>query len=390
VTSKIYLDHAATTPMRTEVLQEMLPYFIDGFGNASSLYSLGRASQEALETARERLAELIGAKPAEIIFTSGGSESDNWAVKGIFAAHCARGKHVITTAIEHHAVYHACDAVEKLGAEITRLPVDSTGMVDPDDVRKAIRRDTILISVMHANNEVGTIQPVAEIGAIAKEAGVPFHVDAVQTVGHYPVNVNEIQCDLLALSGHKFYGPKGVGAMFLRKGTRISNLIDGGGQENNRRAGTENVPGIVGLGKAAELAGAELEASMQREAALRDRLREAIEATIPGVRLNGHPEIRLPNNLNMSFAGVEGEGILLRLDHAGVCASTGSACTTGSLEPSHVLMAMGLSHEQAHGSVRFTFGKDSIPAHVDYVAGVLAETVKKLRDMSPTYEPRRA
>jgi len=374
--------------MRTEVLQAMVPYFIDCFGNASSaLYALGRASRDAVEAARRQVAGLIGAKPAEIYFTSGGSEADNWAVKGIFAARKGDSAHVITTAIEHHALLHACDSIEKMGAEITRVPVDSTGMADPADIRRAIRPDTILISVMHANNEVGTIQPIAEIGAIAEEAGVPFHVDAVQTVGHYPVNVEEMHCSLLSLSGHKLYGPKGVGAMFLRKGTRIRNLIDGGGQENSLRAGTENVPGIVGLGKAAELAGAELEESIRHESALRDRLRKAIEESVPDVNLNGHPDMRLPNNLNMSFAGVEGEGILLRLDYAGVCVSTGSACTTGSLDPSHVLMAMGLKHEQAHGSVRFTFGKDNSKADVDYVAGVLADTVRKLRDISPTYVP---
>jgi len=384
----VYLDHAATTPMRTEVLQAMVPYFIDRFGNASSsLYALGRASREAVEAARRQVAELIGAKPAEIYFTSGGSEADNWAVKGIFAARKGDSAHVITTAIEHHALLHACDSIGKMGAEITQVPVDSTGTADPADIRKAIRPDTILISVMHANNEVGTIQPIAEIGAIAEEAGVPFHVDAVQTVGHYPVNVEEMHCSLLSLSGHKLYGPKGVGAMFLRKGTRIRNLIDGGGQESSLRAGTENVPGIVGLGKAAELAGAELEESIRHESGLRDRLRKAIEESVPDVNLNGHPDMRLPNNLNMSFAGVEGEGILLRLDYAGVCVSTGSACTTGSLDPSHVLMAMGLKHEQAHGSVRFTFGKDNSKADVDYVAGVLADTVRKLRDISPTYVP---
>jgi len=383
----IYLDHAATTPVRPEVRREMTMYMSDLFGNASSLYGLGQASKKAVDAAREQVAALIGARPEEVYFTSGGSESDNWAVKGAFMARQDKGMHVITTAIEHHAVLHACEELQRMGAELTVLPVDSYGTVDPGDVKKAIRPDTILISVMHANNEIGTIQPIAEIGKIAKEAGIPFHVDAVQTAGHYPVDVQAMNCDLLALSSHKLYGPKGVGAMYMRKGTKIRPLIHGGGQERKLRAGTENVAGIAGLGRAAELARAEVEESMAREAILRDKLREMIEAAIPDVRLNGHPTRRLANNLNMSFAGVEGESILLRLDSEGVCASTGSACTTGSLEPSHVLMAIGLSHEQAHGSVRLTFGRSNIMAHVDYVAKVLADIIERLREMSPTYEP---
>ena len=383
----IYLDHAATTPVHPEVQREMMIYMSDFFGNASSLYRLGQASKKTIDKAREQVAMLIGASAEEVYFTSGGSESDNWAIKGTFFANKKKGGHIITSATEHHAVLDTCEELQKLGGELTVVPVDSSGTVDPDEVKKAIRPDTILISVMHANNEIGTVQPIAEIGKIAKEAEVTFHVDAVQTVGHYPVDVEAMDCDLLSLSAHKLYGPKGVGAMYMRRGTRIHNLIHGGGQERKRRAGTENVGGIAGLGKAAELAGAELELAIERESGLRDKLRETIEANIPDVRLNGHPTQRLPNNLNMSFAGVEGESILLRLDRDGICASTGSACTTGSLEPSHVLMAIGLKHEQAHGSVRFTFGRGNIPAHVDYVAAVMAKTINQLREMSPTYEP---
>ena len=384
----IYLDHAATTPVRPEVRREMMIYMSDFFGNPSSLlYTLGQMSKKAIDRAREKVAELIGASPEEVYFTSGGSESDNWAIKGTFFAKREKGGHLITSAIEHHAVLDTCEQLEKLGGELTVLPVDSNGMVDPDDVKKAIRPDTILISVMHANNEIGTVQPIAEIGRIAKEAGVAFHVDAVQTVGHYPVDVDAMNCDLLSLSAHKLYGPKGVGAMYMRKGTRVLPLIHGGGQERKRRAGTENVAGIVGLGKAAELAGADLDKTIERESALRDALRERLEADIPDLHLNGHPTQRLPNNLNISFAGVEGEAILLRLDREGICASTGSACTTGSLEPSHVLMAIGLKHEQTHGSVRLSFGRSNLPAHVDFVAKVMEKIVNQLREISPTYVP---
>ena len=383
----IYLDHAATTAVHPEVAREMILWQSEYFGNPSSLYALGQKSRQAMEEARKQVARLIGAKPEEVYFTSGGSESDNWAIKGIFLARKEKGRHIITTAIEHHAVLETCDEIKKMGGEITLLPVDSQGIVNPDDVKKAIRPDTVLISVMHANNEIGTIQPIAGIGQIARKAGIPFLVDAVQTVGHYPVDVEAMNVDMLSLSAHKFYGPKGVGAMYLRKGVKIANLIHGGGQEKKRRAGTQNVPGIVGLGKAAEVAMADLDKEMQRETRLRDRLRELIENNIPDVILNGHPTQRVPNNLNMSFAGVEGEAMVLHLDHEGICASTGSACTTGSLEPSHVLMALGLKHEQAHGSLRFTFGRSNIMAHVDYVAAVMAKIVKTLRDISPTYVP---
>jgi len=383
----IYLDHAATTPVHPEVAREMTLWMSEFFGNPSSLYVLGQKSRKAIEAARCHVAGLIAAKPDDVYFTSGGSESDNWAIKGVFEALRDKGRHIITSSIEHHAVLEACDALKKAGAEITLLPVDSDGLVDPDDVKNAIRKDTILVSIMHANNEIGTIQPIAEIGKIVKKAGVLFHVDAVQTVGHQPVDVDEMHVDLLALSAHKLYGPKGVGALFARKGTKMRNLIDGGGQERKRRAGTQNVPGIVGLGKAAEIARSSLQQETQREAALRDRLHHAIESAIPDIRLNGHPTQRLGNNLNISFAGVEGEAMLLRLDHEGICVSTGSACTTGSLEPSHVLMAIGLKHEQAHGSLRFTFGRSNIAAHVDYAAATLSNVVKTLRDISPTYEP---
>lgn len=383
----IYLDHAATTPVHPEVAREMILWQTEYFGNPSSLYALGQKSRQAMEDARKQVAALIGARPEEVYFTSGGSESDNWAIKGAFFARKDKPRHIITTAIEHHAVLDTCDELKKMGGEITIVPVDSQGVVDPDDVKKAIRPDTILITVMHANNEIGTVQPIAEIGKIAREAGVLFHVDAVQTVGHYPVNVDTLNVDMLSLSAHKFYGPKGVGAMYLRKGVKIANLIHGGGQEKKRRAGTQNVPGIVGLGKAAELAITDLDKEMQRETRLRDHLRELVENSIPDVMVNGHRTRRVPNNLNVTFAGVEGEAMLLRLDREGVCASTGSACTTGSLEPSHVLMALGLKHEQAHGSLRFTFGRSNIVAHVDFVAATMAKIVKVLRDISPTYVP---
>lgn len=382
----IYLDHAATTPVHPEVQREMLLWITEYFGNVSSLYGLGQQSKKAIEAARAHVARLINAKPEEVYFTSGGSESDNWALKGAFLARQGKGRHIITSAIEHHAVLEPCEGLAKMGAEITSLRVDPTGQVDPDDVKTAIRPDTILISVMHANNEIGTIEPVAEIGRIARAAGVPFHVDAVQTVGHCPVDVEALNIDVLSLSAHKLYGPKGVGAMYLRKGIKLASLIQGGGQERKRRAGTENVAGIVGLGKAAEIAQRDMPETSRREAALRDRLRELIEASIPDVMFNGHATERVPNNLNMSFAGVEGEAMLLRLDREGVCASTGSACTTGSLEPSHVLMAIGLKHEQAHGSLRLTLGRANNAAHVEFTASVLAKIVKQLRDMSPTYE----
>jgi len=380
---RIYLDHAATTPTRPEALNAMLPYFADSFGNPSSIYSQGQEAKGAVEEARTKVAELIGARSEEIVFTSGGTEADNLALKGLAYASEQKGNHIVTTSIEHHAVLEACKFLEKRGLEITYLPVDKHGLVDPDDVKKAITDKTILISVMHANNEVGTIEPVEEIGKIAQEAGVHFHSDAVQTVAHIPVNVDELEVDLLAISGHKLYGPKGVGALYVRKGTKLVSLIHGGEQERRRRAGTENVPAIVGLGKAVELAGQEMGREVERLTDLRDKLIRGLVGKIDSVHLNGHPTRRLPNNVNISIDFVEGESILLNLDLEGICASTGSACSSASLEPSHVLLALGLSPEQAHGSLRFTLGRDNTQADVERVLEVLPGIVAKLRAMSP-------
>jgi len=381
----IYLDHAATTPVDPEVLDAMLPYFREKFGSASTLYSLGREAREAVEEARERVAELIGAQPEEIYFTSGGSEADNWAIFGVAAAKASKGKHIITSKIEHHAVLEPCHALEKQGYSVTYLGVDQNGFIDLDELKDAITEQTILITIMHANNEIGTIEPVEEIGAIAKERGIHFHTDTVQTVGHIPVDVNSINCDSLAISAHKLYGPKGVGAMYIRKGSRVERLIRGGGQENNRRAGTHNVPGIVGLGKAAELAKMRMAEEAQRITKLRDALIAGVESRIKDVRLNGDRIKRLPNNVNFSFEGVEGESMILLMDMNGICVSSGSACTSGSLDPSHVLMALGLRHEQAHGSLRMTLGKDNTEAHIDKVLDILPGIVQRLREMSPIY-----
>jgi len=380
---RIYLDHAATTPTHPEVVKAMLPFFTDAFGNPSSIYSYGQEAKGGIEEARTKVAELIGARSEEIVFTSGGTEADNFALKGIAYANEHKGNHIITTSIEHHAVLEACKSLEKRGFQITCLPVDEYGLVDPDDVRKAITNKTILVSVMHASNEVGTIEPVGEIGEIAREAGVYFHTDAVQMVGHIPVNVDKLKVDLLSISGHKFYGPKGVGALYVRKGTRLVSLMHGGEQEKRRRAGTENVPAIVGLGKAAELAGQEMGKEAERLAYLRDRLIKGLEKEIDHIHLNGHPTKRLPNNVNVSVDFVEGESMLLNLDLEGICASTGSACSSASLEPSHVLLALGLAPEQAHGSLRFTLGRDNTEADVERVLEVLPGIVAKLRAMSP-------
>jgi cysteine desulfurase len=361
----------------------MLAYFADAFGNPSSIYSYGQEAKGAIEEARTKVAELIGARTEEIIFTSGGTEADNYALKGAAFANEHKGNHIITTPIEHHAVLEVCKFLEKRGFQITCLPVDEYGMVDPDDVRKAITSKTILVSVMHANNEVGTIEPVEDIGQFVREAGVYFHSDAVQTVGHIRVNVDELKVDLLSISGHKFYGPKGVGALYVRKGTKLVPLMHGGEHEKRRRAGTENVPGIVGLGKAAELAGQEIGKEAERLARLRDQLVGGLVEKIDHIRLNGHPTRRLPNNVNVSVDFVEGESMLLNLDLEGICASTGSACSSASLEPSHVLMALGLSPEQAHGSLRFTFGRENTEADVERVLEVLPGIVAKLRAMSP-------
>ncbi len=384
----IYLDHAATTPLYPLVLEAMMPFLAERFGSASTLYSLGREARDAVETARAQVAELINAQPEEIYFTSGGSECDNWAIFGVAEAKSAKGKHIITSKIEHHAVLEPCHRLEKLGYEVTYLGVDADGFVSMDELESSIKDGTILISVMHANNEIGTIEPVEEIGKLARSKGIHFHTDTVQTVGHIPVDVQAIGCDSVAISAHKLYGPKGVGAMYIRKGARVEKLIRGGGQENNRRAGTHNVAGIVGFGKAAELAGQRMTHEAARTIALRDSLIAGIESRIADVKLNGHRTKRLPNNVNFSFEGVEGESMILMMDMNGICVSSGSACTSGSLDPSHVLMALGLKHEQAHGSLRMTLGKDNTPDDVEKVLDTLPGIVQRLREMSPLYEKK--
>jgi cysteine desulfurase len=382
----IYFDHAATTPVKPEVIEEMLPYFTNKFGNASSIYSIGRESKKAIEESREKVAKALGAMTREIFFTGSGSEADNWAIKGVAYANRDKGNHIITTAIEHHAVLHTCQYLESDGFEVTYLPVDENGLVSPEQVRNAIKPNTILITIMFANNEIGTIQPIAEIGKIAKEKNVYFHTDAVQAVGNIPINVNELNVDLLSLSSHKFYGPKGVGALYIRKGVKITSFLHGGAQERGRRASTENVPGIVGLGKAIELATQNLEQYNKKLIELRDRTIEEVTKKIPFVRLNGDRYKRLPGNVNFSFEFIEGESLLLMLDMKGIAASSGSACTSGSLDPSHVLLAIGLPHEIAHGSLRITFGDENTNEDVDYLMEVLPLIVERLREMSPLYE----
>ena len=378
----IYMDHAATTYAAPEVVAEMLPYFSDCFGNPSSVYSVGAKSKSAIEEARTKIATVLNAEPEEIFFTSGGTEADNWALKGVAFANQRKGKHIITTKIEHHAIHHAADWLAQQGFEITYVGVDEYGMVSPAEIEKAIREDTILISVMYANNEVGTIQPIAEIGKIAHEHGILFHTDAVQAAGHIPIDVKAENIDLLSLSGHKFYGPKGVGALYIRKGVRIQNFIHGGAQERKRRAGTENVPGIVGLGTALARAAAEIPEENARLLALRGRLISEL-LKLPATKLNGHPENRLPNNVNITFEYIEGESVLLFLNMKGICASTGSACNSASLEPSHVLTSMGVPAGSAHGSIRLTIGERTTEEDVEYVIKELTEIVKKLRSMSP-------
>jgi cysteine desulfurase len=380
---RIYLDYAATTPTHPEVVKAMLPYFTDDFGNPSSIYSYGQEAKSVIDEARIQVAKLIGARDEEIVFTSGGTEADNLAIKGIAFANENKRDHIITSSIEHHAVIEACKFLEKRGFSVTYLPVDEYGLVDPGDVKRTITNKTILISVMHANNEVGTIEPIAEIGKIAKEAGIYFHTDAVQTVGHIPVDVNELGVDLLSMSAHKLYGPKGIGALYIRKGTKVASFIHGGDQEKRWRAGTENVPGIVGLGRAAKLARQEMIEEMERLTSLRDKLIKGILERVEHTYLNGHPSRRLSNNVNVSVDFVEGESILLNLDLEGFCASTGSACSSSSLEPSHVLLAMGLSHGQAHGSLRLTIGKWTTEEEIEQVLDVLPRVVSKLRSMSP-------
>ena len=385
---RIYLDYAATTPTHPEVVKAMLPYFTDVFGNPSSIYSYGQEAKGAIEGVRVKVADLISARDEEIVFTSGGTEADNFALKGVAYANEPRGNHIITSSIEHHAVMETCKFLDRRGFRVTYLPVDENGLVNPDDVKKAITDKTILISVMHANNEMGTTEPIAEIGKIAREAEVYFHTDAVQTVGHIPVDVNELGVDLLAMSAHKLYGPKGVGALYIRKGTKLIPFMHGGEQEKRRRASTENVPGIVGFGKAVELARQEMNEEAERLTYLRDQLIKGLLERIDHTRLNGHPLKRLPNNVNVSVDFVEGESMLLNLDLEGICASTGSACSSSSLEPSHVLLALGLSPEQAHGSLRFSLGKWTTEEEVAQVLEVLPRIVAKLRAMSPLLKSR--
>lgn len=382
----IYVDHAATTPVRTEVIEEMLPYFNQKFGNPSSIYSLGRDSKKAIEEAREKVAKAIGAQPREIFFTGSGTEADNWAVKGVAYANRQKGKHIITTAIEHHAVLHTCQYLESDGFEVTYLPVDADGLVTAEQVRAAIRPDTILVTIMFANNEIGTIQPIAEIGRVVKEKGVYFHTDAVQAMGNVAINVADMNIDLLSMSSHKFYGPKGIGALYIKKGIKITSFMHGGAQERGRRASTENVAAIVGLAKALELAVEDLEQYNKKLLALRERTINEIQKNIPFVKLNGHRDKRLPGNVNFSFEFIEGESLLLMLDMKGIAASSGSACTSGSLDPSHVLLAIGLAHEIAHGSLRITFGEENCDADIDYIMEVLPVIVQRLREMSPLYE----
>ena len=386
---RIYLDHAATTPTHPEVVKEMLPYFIDTFGNPSSIHSYGQEAKGAIEEARDKVAGLIGARDEEITFTSSGTEADNFAIKGVAFASENKGDHIITSSIEHHAVMETCKFLDKRGFRVTYLPVDEYGLVDPDDVKKAITDKTILISVMHANNEIGTIEPITEIGRIAREAGICFHTDAVQTAGHIPIDVDELGVDLLSMSAHKLYGPKGVGALYIRKGTRLIPFMHGGEQERRRRASTENVPGIAGFGKAAEVARQEMSEEAERLTNLRDKLIRNILEQIDHTSLNGHPEKRLPNNVNVSIDFVEGESMILNLDLEGICASTGSACSSSTLEASHVLLALGLSHEQAHGSLRFTLGKWTTEEEINRVLGALRRIVAKLRAMSPLLKSQR-
>jgi len=383
---QVYLDHSATTPVRQEVLGAMLPYFSEEYGNASSVHGFGQRARNAIEGAREKVASLLGASPEEIIFTSGGTESDNLAIKGLAAAPHVRGKQVVTSAIEHHAVLNTCTALEKQGFAVVQLPVDRHGLVGAEELRQALataKGDVAFVSIMMANNEVGTIEPIRELAAVAAEASVPFHTDAVQAVGKVPVDVRELGVDLLSLSAHKFYGPKGVGALYVRSGTRIQPLQHGGHHEKNLRAGTENVPGIMGLARALELACEEMETEAQRLHELRDRLQEGLMDRIPDSLLNGHPVKRLPHLLNMSFENVEGESILLSLDAVGIAASTGSACTSGTLEPSHVLTAMGMPPGIAHGSLRFSLGRVNTAEDIEYVLEKLPPIIERLRQMSP-------
>lgn len=384
--NKIYFDNAATTPVRKEVVDAMLPYFTENFGNPSSVYQIAQINKKAVDDARESIAKALGAQANEIFFTSGGSEADNWAIKGIAQMNKNKGNHIITSKIEHHAVLHTCEYLEKNGFEVTYLDVDENGMVHPEAVEAAIKESTILISIMYANNEIGTINPIKEIGAIAKAHKIPFHTDAVQAVGQLRIDVKDQNIDLLSLSGHKINGPKGMGVLYIRRGLKIENLIHGGAQERGRRAGTENVAGIVGLAKAMELAYTDFDAKIEKMTALRDKLIKGILENIPYTKLNGHPTMRLANNSNIGVEYVEGESLLLLLDMNGIAGSSGSACTSGSLDPSHVLLSIGIPHERAHGSIRFTLGSQNTEEEVDKVIEVMPGIVQRMRDMSPLWE----
>lgn len=382
----IYLDNAATTKTAPEVVEAMLPYFTEYYGNASSIYKLGSESKQATIKARETIAKTLGAEPSEIYFTAGGSESDNWALKATFEAYRSKGNHIITSKIEHHAILHTCEYLEKNGAEVTYLDVDENGVVDLEQLKKAIRPETILISIMYANNEIGTVQPIKEIGEIAAEHGILFHTDAVQAYGQLPIDVNDLHIDMLSASGHKLNGPKGIGFLYINKKVKIRSFVHGGQQERGRRAGTENVPGIVGLAAAAERAFRIMEDKTKKEIELRDYFISRIQKEIPYAKLNGHPSKRLPNNINFSFEFIEGESMLIMLDMKGICGSSGSACTSGSLDPSHVLLAIGLPHEKAHGSLRLTLSEENTKEEMDLVADELKKIVDRLRSMSPLWE----
>lgn len=382
----VYLDNAATTATKPEVVEAMLPYFTENFGNPSSVYDFAAKNKKAVNDSRQIIADALKADIRDIYFTAGGSEADNWALIATAEAYEGKGKHIITSRIEHHAILHTCDYLEKRGFEITYIDVDENGIIKLDQLKKAIRPDTILISVMFANNEIGTVQPIKEIGAIAKEHGVLFHTDAVQAFGQLPIDVDDMNIDMLSASGHKLHGPKGIGILYIRKGLKLRSFIHGGAQERKRRAGTENVPGIVGFGKAVSIAVSTMEERIRKETEVRDYLIEKIEEKIPYCRLNGHRTKRLPNNVNFSFQFIEGESLLIMLDMEGICASSGSACTSGSLDPSHVLLAIGLPHEIAHGSLRLTLNEDITKDDVDYVVDKISGIVEKLRSMSPLYE----
>ncbi len=382
----IYLDNAATTKTKPEVVEAMLPYFTEQFGNPSSVYGFASQNKEAVTIAREQIAKALNAPTQDIYFTAGGSEADNWALKAAAEAYKDKGNHIITTKIEHHAILHTCEYLEKNGCEVTYLDVDENGVVNLEQLKKAIKPTTILISVMYANNEIGTLQPIKEIGQIAKEHGVLFHTDAVQAFGQLPIDVAAENIDMLSASGHKLNGPKGIGFLYIKKGLKLRSLIHGGGQERKRRAGTENVPGIVGFGKAVELAVAGMDEKIKKETKLRDYLIDRVLAEIPYVRLNGHRTLRLPNNANFSFQFIEGESLLIMLDMKGICASSGSACTSGSLDPSHVLLAIGLPHEIAHGSLRLTLSEETTKEEIDFTIDQLKAIVQNLRNMSPLYE----